>query len=114
MTDRTERASYRGSGRRLVPFPLRLSFSLVHGLVHGSGRVHVRVDPHVDERRLAGLAGALEGRPDVTRLADLLAVAAEHLGELAVRHVAERVADPLTVLAVLGGLSVADLVHRGV
>src|SRR4051794_32650411 len=84
---------------------------LVHRLVHGARRERVRVHPHVDQRRLAALAGALDRRPDLARLGDLLAVAAEHLGELAVADVGELVADVAAVLAVLLDLAVADLVH---
>src|SRR4051812_24271835 len=84
---------------------------LVHRLVHGPRRERVRVHPHVDQRRLATLAGALDRRSDVLRLADLLAVAAEHLGELVVLDVGELVADVAAIRAVLLDLAVADLVH---
>src|SRR3954451_12300975 len=84
---------------------------LVHRLVHGPRRERVGVHPHVDERQLAALAGALERRPDLLRLGDLLAVAAEHLRELAVADVRQLVADVAAVLAVLLDLAVADLVH---
>src|SRR3954454_3250869 len=84
---------------------------LVHRLVHGSRRERVRVHPHVDQRRLAALAGALDRRADLARLGDLLAVAAEHLGELAVAGVRQLVADVAAALAVLLDLAVADLVH---
>src|SRR3954464_11004148 len=84
---------------------------LVHRLVHGPGRERVRVHPHVDQRRLAALAGALDRRPDLARLGDLLAVAAEHLGELAVADIRQLVADVAARLAVLLDLAVADLVH---
>src|SRR3954466_13575678 len=84
---------------------------LVHRLVHGARRERVRVHPHVDQRRLAALAGALDRRPDLARLGDLLAVAAEHLGELAVADVRELVADVAAGVAVLLDLAVADLVH---
>src|SRR4051812_48803573 len=84
---------------------------LVHRLVHGPRREGVRVHPHVDQRRLAALAGALDRRPDLARLGDLLAVAAEHLGELAVADVRQLVADVAAALAVLLDLAVADLVH---
>src|SRR3954451_13571317 len=84
---------------------------LVHRLVHGPRREGVRVHPHVDQRRLATLAGALDRRSDVLRLADLLAVAAEHLCELVVLDVGELVADVAAIRAVLLDLAVADLVH---
>src|SRR4051795_4305823 len=84
---------------------------LVHRLVHGPRRERVRVHPHVDERRLAALARALDRRPDLVRLGDLLAVAAEHLRELAVAHVRQLVADIAPIRAVLLDLAVADLVH---
>src|SRR3954468_1975194 len=84
---------------------------LVHRLVHGPRRERVRVHPHVDERRLAALARALDRRPDLARLGDLLAVAAEHLRELAVAHVRQLVADVAPIRAVLLDLAVADLVH---
>src|SRR3954449_1535190 len=84
---------------------------LVHRLVHGPRRERVRVHPHVDQRRLAALAGALDRGPDLARLGDLLAVAAEHLGELAVADVRQLVADVAPRLAVLLDLAVADLVH---
>src|ERR671939_100534 len=58
--------------------------SLVHGLVHGSGGVRVRVDPDVDQRGLPGLASAPQRRPDVGGVAALLAVTAQHLRELVV------------------------------
>src|SRR3954463_16286001 len=84
---------------------------LVHRLVHGPGRECVGVHPHVEQRRLAALAGALDRGPDVLRLADLLAVAAQHPGELVVADVGELVADVAAVGAVLLDLAVADLVH---
>src|SRR4051795_11175346 len=84
---------------------------LVHRLVHGPRRERVRVHPHVDQRRLAALAGALDRRPDLARLGDLLAVAAEHLRELAVAHVRQLVADVAAIRAVLLDLAVANLVH---
>src|SRR4051794_28893397 len=84
---------------------------LVHRLVHGPRRERVGVHPHVDQRRLGALARTLERRPDVLRLGDLLAVAAEHLGELAVADVRQLVADVAPLLAVLLDLAVADLVH---
>src|SRR4051794_38838847 len=62
--------------------------SLVHGLVHGSGGVRVRVDPDVDQRGLPGLAGASQRGADVGGIADLLAVTAQHLRELVVVDVA--------------------------
>src|SRR6516225_1752314 len=69
---------------------------LVHRLGHRPRRVDVGIDPDVDERRHAGpdrLAAALERRADLPRIAHLLAVPAEHLGELRERHVAKLVAD---------------------
>src|SRR3954468_10227875 len=90
---------------------IRTPSLLVHRLVHGPRRERVRVHPHVDQRRLAALAGALDRRPDLARLGDLLAVAAEHLGELAVADVRQLVADVAAALAVLLDLAVADLVH---
>src|SRR6185503_6372392 len=108
-------SSTRTPSRALViRSPPLLVRSLVHRLVHGSGRIRVRVDPHVDERGQPRLAGPLHGRPDLLGVPDLLAVPAEHLGELVVLHVAERVPDPAAVVAVLGLLAVADLVHRRV
>src|SRR5919202_2376486 len=83
----------------------------LHRLVHGARRERGRLHPHVDQRRLAALARALERRPDLARLRDLLAVAAEHLGELAVADVRQLVADVAPLLAVLLDLAVADLVH---
>src|SRR3954447_12096924 len=70
----------------------------VHGLVHGPGRVDLGIDPDVDQRRQPALPRALERGPDVLRIADLFAVTAEHLRELVVADVAERVADPAAVL----------------
>src|SRR5918999_5083946 len=84
---------------------------LVHRLVHGSGRKRVLVYPDVDQRRLARLPGTLESGTDVLGLADLLPVAAEHLGEQVVLHIAELVADVPALFAVLLDLAVADLVH---
>src|SRR3954465_8158916 len=84
---------------------------LVHRLVHGARRERVRVHPHVDQRRLAALAGALDRRADLARLGDLLAVAPGHLGDLAVADVRQLVADFAAALAVLLDLAVADLVH---
>src|SRR5919106_2308072 len=87
----------------------------VHGLRLGAGRVLVGIDPDVDHRRLTAgedlVARAPERRADLARLRHLLAVAAQHLGELAERHVAELVADVAALLAVLGELAEADLVH---
>src|SRR5687767_10708309 len=107
-------SSTRTPSRALPIFlsPCVREWLLVHGLVHGSRRVGVRVDPHVDERRQTRLASPLHGGGDVLRIADLFAVAAEHLGELVVRDVAQRVAHAASVLAVLLLLAVADLVHR--
>src|SRR5690606_4352901 len=80
----------------------------VHGLRLGAGRVLVGVDPDVDHGRLATrgdlLTRAAQCRADLGRVGHLLAVAAEHLGELAERHVAELVADVAALLAVLGDL----------
>src|SRR3954464_5417275 len=90
---------------------IRTPSLLVHRLVHGPRRERVRVHPHVDQRRLAALAGALDRRPDLARLGDLLAVAAEHLGELAVADIRELVADVAAIRAVLLDLAVANLVH---
>src|SRR5262245_60795419 len=87
---------------------------LVHGLVHRPRRVDLGVDPDVDQRRQAALAGPLECRADVGGVTDLLAVTTQHLRELAVPDVAERVADPAAVRAVLLDLAVPDLVHRRV
>src|SRR5947207_9859556 len=71
--------------------------SLVHRLGFGPWRVLVRVDPDVDDGRAAvlldGSAGASQGRPDLGRVADLLAIAAKQLPDLRERHVAELVAD---------------------
>src|SRR2546423_6194573 len=82
--------------------------SLVHGLRHRAGRVDLGIDPDVDHRRPAGLlhrlAGALQGAGDLRRVAHFLAVAAEHLGELAVGNVAEQVADVAALGDVLGDL----------
>ena len=60
------------------------------------------------------LARALKGRADLARLVHLLAVPAQHLRELRERDVAQQVPDPAPLLAVLGDLAVADLVHRRV
>src|SRR4051794_36803379 len=51
--------------------------SLVHRLVHGSRRVDVGIDPHIDERRQARFPGALQCRRDVGRVTHFLAVSAE-------------------------------------
>src|SRR5919106_446835 len=88
--------------------------SLVHRLVHGSRRVHLGIDPHVDERGQTRFPRALQCGRDVGRVAHFLAVPAEHLRELVVLHVAERVTDAAAGLAVLLDLPVADLVHRRV
>src|SRR5688500_9916361 len=88
--------------------------SLVHRLVHGSRRVHLGIDPSVDERGQPRLPGALQRGCDVGRIAHFFAVSAEHLRELVVLHLAERVAHPAAVLTVLLDLPVADLVHRRV
>src|SRR3954451_5897860 len=90
---------------------IRTPSLLVHRLVHGPRRERVRVHPHVDQRRLAALAGVLDRWPHLARLGYLLAVAAEHLGELAVADVRQLVADVAAGLAVLLDLAVADLVH---
>src|ERR1700728_1961572 len=91
---------------------------LVHGLVLGPRRVLARVHPDVDDRRaleaMHRFARPPERRGDLRRVAHFFTVAAEHLGELAERHVAEQVADVAALLAVLGELPVADLVHGGV
>src|ERR1700730_2293360 len=93
-------------------FPPR---SLVHRLVLGAGSVLARIDPDVDDRgaaRLAHrLAGAHEGGRDLRGIAHFLAVATEHFRELAARHGAQQGADAAALLAVLGDLAVADLVH---
>src|SRR3954465_371116 len=83
---------------------------LVHRLVHGPGREGVGIDPDVDQRRLARLAGPLERRPELPGRGPLFAVAAEHLRELVVGDVAELVADVPPLGAVLLDLAVADLV----
>src|ERR687891_858634 len=92
--------------------------SFVHGLRLGAGRVLVGIDPDVDHRRPAAgadlVARTAQRRSDLARLGDLLAVAAQHLGELAEGHVAQLVADVAALLAVFGELAVADLVHRRV
>src|SRR5437763_3897891 len=99
------------------PYSCRVG-SLVHRLVLGAGCVLARIDPDVDHRRALRprhrFAGALERRGDQGRVAHLLAVTAEHLRELAERHIAEEVADVAALLAVLGELSVTDLIHRRV
>src|ERR687895_978257 len=43
--------------------------SLVHRLVHGSRRVHLGIDPHVDERGQTRFPGALQCGRDVGRVA---------------------------------------------
>src|SRR5579862_2409166 len=94
------------------------SFLFVHGLIFGPGSVFARVDPDVDHgRALAlrdGFTGATQRRSDLRRIAHLFAVAAEHLGELAERHIAEQVADVAALFAVFRQLAVADLIHGGV
>src|SRR5215468_1305403 len=95
-----------------------LSGSLVHRLILGPRCVLARVDPDVDHGRAARalyrLACALQRRRDLRRVAHLFAIAAEHLGEFAKRHIAEEIADVAALLAVLGELPVADLIHRRV
>src|SRR6516162_4133870 len=95
-----------------------LSGSLVHRLILGARCVLARVDPDVDHgrvpRALYRLARTPQRRRDLCRIAYLFAIAAEHLGEFAERHIAEEIADVTALLAVLGELPVADLVHRRV
>src|ERR1700674_2757396 len=92
--------------------------SLVHGLGYGAGGIHRRIDPDIDDRGHAGLAhrfaGALQRSGDHRRVTDFFAVAAEHFGEFAERHVGEQVADVTALLTVFGELAIADLVHRRV
>src|ERR1700733_4410311 len=92
-----------------------LPLSLVHGLVLGARRVLARVDPDVDDRRPLelpyGLARTLQRRRDLGRVANLFAVTAQHLGELAEGNVAQQVADIAALLAVLRELPVANLIH---
>jgi hypothetical protein len=55
--------------RACTPYPAcRVSSSLIHRLIHRAAAVAVRVDHHVDARRLAGGAGPLRpaGNPAVT------------------------------------------------
>src|SRR5262249_35781663 len=79
---------------------------LVHRLILGPRCVLARVDPDVDHGRAARtryrLACTLQRRRDLRRIAHLFAIAAEHLGEFAERHVAEEIADVAALLAVLG------------
>src|SRR5271168_1545892 len=92
--------------------------SLVHRLILGARRVLARIDPDIDHRRTArllyGLARALQRGRYLRGVAHLLAVAAEHFGELAERNVAEQIAHAAPLLAVFRQLTVADLVHRGI
>src|SRR5581483_11401104 len=92
--------------------------SLVHGLILGSGRVFPRIYPDVDHGRatqtLHRLACPAQCRRDLCRVAHLLAIPTEHLGELAEGHIAQQIAHVAALLAILRKLSVADLVHRGV
>src|SRR5581483_9548384 len=85
--------------------------SLVHRLVHRARRVNFGIDPHVDERALAGLARPAQRRRDILRLAHLLAVSAEHFGELVEMHVAQAIGDLAALLAVFDRLPIADLIH---
>src|SRR4030081_3628392 len=61
--------------------------SFVHGLGFGARGVFARIDPDVDDGRLAvaphRLARALERRGDLAGVPHFLAIAAEHLGEFA-------------------------------
>src|SRR5580765_7648994 len=95
-----------------------LSGSLVNRLILGPRCVLARIDPDVDHGRAARplyrFARTLQRRRDPCRIAHLFAIAAEHLGEFTERHVAEEIADVAALLAVLGELPVADLVHRRV
>src|SRR5579875_3677966 len=84
---------------------------LVHGLVHSSRRVRVRVHPDVDQRRLPGLARPAQRGSDLRGLANRLAVSAEHFGEPVIVDVTELVADLAPFRAVPLDLSIADLVH---
>src|SRR4029077_20696229 len=94
------------------------SASLVHALALRPPRALPRVDPDVDHcraaRALYRLARAPQRRCDLRRIAHLFAITAEHLGEYAEGHIAEQIADVAALLAVLGELAVADLVHRRV
>src|SRR5665213_540601 len=115
MTVLTARGSCREPSRRRVPVAyLSPAPLLVHGLVHRARCIRVRVYPDVDERRKPRLARPAQGRTDLAGIAHLLSMSAEHLGELVVGHVAQRVADPAASLPVLLDLAVANLVHRGV
>src|SRR5919106_4966039 len=102
-------SAFMASPRRQCGPPARGLF--VHGLRLGAGRVFVGIHPDVDHRRLAAgldlLARTAQRRADLVRLGDLLAVAAQHLGELAERHVAQLVADVAALLAVFGELAIA-------
>src|SRR5256884_961367 len=104
-------------GSPVSPYWCRFGF-LVHRLFLGAGRVLARIDPDVDRRGALRprhrFAGTPERRGDRGRVAPLLAVPAEHLRELAERHIAEKVADVAALLAILRELSVTDLIHRRV
>ena len=51
---------------------------------------------------------------NLRRIAHLLAVAADHLAELAEFHIAQMIADIAAIVAVFGDLPVADLIHMRV
>src|SRR5262249_39848615 len=73
------------------------TFSLVHRLVLGAGRVFVGITPNIDHRRFTGLGDLLSRLTqrwcDLRSLTHLLAPAAPHLREYREVHVAEFVAD---------------------
>src|SRR5882672_8773130 len=71
--------------------------SLVHGLVLGTWRVLARIDPYVDHGRFAQavhrFTGALQCRGNLCRVANFLAIPAQHLRELAKRHISQEITD---------------------
>src|SRR5580698_2602429 len=92
--------------------------SLVHRLILGARRVLARIDPDIDHGRAAqllhGFARAPQSGRNLPRIANLLAVPAEHLREFAERNIAQEIAHAAPLLPVFGELTVADLVHRRV
>src|SRR5579863_2340270 len=84
-----------------LPMPLSEHLSLVHRLVLGARRVFARIDPDVDHCRAAQslhrLACALQRRGYLRRVAHFLAIPAQHLRELAERHISEEIAHVATL-----------------
>src|SRR5579862_2014611 len=101
-----------------LAIPISERLSLVHRLILGARSVFARIDPDVDHGRAAqtldGVARPLHRRGNLCRVAHLLAVTTQHLCELAERHVPEQITDVAALLAVLGELPVANLIHRRV